>query len=404
MHRPTCLAVVCIVAALAAPARASIADFFTDLYIFGDSLSDSADSRRAPGSNLRDGPSNTLQTTEGVFGAAFGFPPTPYFNGRFSNGPVWSDALIAKFEAAGKIGVNFSFGGAQAVQEIDLPIDIPDFADQRLQFQFDPTITPGSNALGIVGFGGNDLLAATSATSNLIDPGTGQPLPEAQILANVTQDAIAAADEIRTQIDHFDIATLGSVAVLNLGDVGATPRYANKFLPNGDPNPLFAVRGVASAATAAFNARLAENAGLLRASGREIFLVDIATPLAALLADPLGNGFIDATTPCGVPIGSNPVTGLPIVDFGAPDGFGLEAGISPTGCVTEPFSALAGVPANDDLYGWTDDVHPQTRVHDLIAAEISGTIAAAIPLPAPLALMTGALVLLAGCARARRSA
>ena len=56
----------------AVPAATSAASF-TGLYVFGDSLSDNG---------------NLLALTEQAFGAGNGVPPVPYFQGRFSNGPV----------------------------------------------------------------------------------------------------------------------------------------------------------------------------------------------------------------------------------------------------------------------------------------------------------------------------
>ena len=153
---------------LAPCAQAAIlTDVFSELLIFGDSLSDSGDSLRLPGTDVTQDPSNTLAAT-----SSFGipFPPIPYFNGRFSNRPVWSDTLIAEFEAAGKTGRNYAFGGAQAAREVsDGLIDIPDFEDQRLTFQSDPFLTPGPRPLAVVFFGGNDLLSATTDANNLFN-------------------------------------------------------------------------------------------------------------------------------------------------------------------------------------------------------------------------------------------
>lgn len=385
-----------------AASAANIADVFSQLLIFGDSISDSGDSLRTPGTDVTDDPSNTLAATT-FLGTPF--PPSPYFNGRFSNGPVWSDMLIAEFEAAGKSGRNYAFGGAQAVREVQTGlVDIPDFEDQRLAFQSDPFVTPGPRPLAVVYFGGNDLFSATTDDDNLFDPGTGDPLPPAQALAKVRADAVAAADAIKDQIALFDTLTVSDFALVNSGDVGATPRYANATLPDGSPNPLNALQGLASAATAAFNARLVENAAMLRAMGMNVIDVDVATPFADLLSDPDASGFMDTTTPCGVELGRDPVTNLPIVDFGAPDGIGKEDGVSPTGCITEPFSGLAGAPANVSEFAWFDGVHPTTRLQVLLADEIRGSVAAAVPLPAPVLLLGGALVALAGLGRRRARA
>ena len=79
---------------------------FDELYIFGDSLSD---------------PGNLFDLSGGTI------PPLPYFQGRFSNGPVWSDYLaedldlspvrISEVQAnplAATEGINFALAGANS--------------------------------------------------------------------------------------------------------------------------------------------------------------------------------------------------------------------------------------------------------------------------------------------------
>ncbi len=62
---------------------------FEQIYVFGDSLSDSGN----------------------VFNATVGFypPSPPYFEGRLSNGPVWVEYLASKLEAN---STNFAYGGS----------------------------------------------------------------------------------------------------------------------------------------------------------------------------------------------------------------------------------------------------------------------------------------------------
>ncbi len=49
----------------------SAASAYSDIFVFGDSLSDSGN----------------------VFAATGGFPPAPYYDGRFSNGPTYAEDL-----------------------------------------------------------------------------------------------------------------------------------------------------------------------------------------------------------------------------------------------------------------------------------------------------------------------
>ena len=83
-----------LLSGLAGAATAS-ASGFSNMYVFGDSLSDSGN----------------------VF-ALTGYPPEPYWNGRFSNGPTYAENLAGMlgFTAAPALlgGTNYAFGGATA--------------------------------------------------------------------------------------------------------------------------------------------------------------------------------------------------------------------------------------------------------------------------------------------------
>ncbi|MDE2240767.1 MAG: autotransporter outer membrane beta-barrel domain-containing protein, partial [Rhodospirillales bacterium] len=84
MRKTRLLAGAAMFAALAAPAAKA-----GNLYVFGDSLSD-------------DG--NLYKLT--------GLPPAPYYEGRFSNGPVWVEYLPALAGLNSSSANNFAYGGA----------------------------------------------------------------------------------------------------------------------------------------------------------------------------------------------------------------------------------------------------------------------------------------------------
>jgi phospholipase/lecithinase/hemolysin len=63
---------------------------FSKIYAFGDSLSDTG---------------NVNQIVQTVTGGTASFPPLPYYNGRFSNGPIWAEKLADKL---GISLINFS--------------------------------------------------------------------------------------------------------------------------------------------------------------------------------------------------------------------------------------------------------------------------------------------------------
>ncbi len=110
--------------AFAAPVDAVYSSFF----VFGDSLSD-----------------------DGNLFASAGQPPAPYFDGRFSNGPVWAEAVADRFA----ISENFAFGGAGAATDGD---GVPDFGAQVAGYLASPLATvAGPRPLASVWFGANDL-------------------------------------------------------------------------------------------------------------------------------------------------------------------------------------------------------------------------------------------------------
>jgi phospholipase/lecithinase/hemolysin len=90
---------------------------FTNLYIFGDSYSDTG---------------NAFNATGGTLAAP------PNYNGRFSNGRIWVDYLADSLEISLKSstectlnnhGINFSFGGATTGQDNLFPAVIPNLPE-----------------------------------------------------------------------------------------------------------------------------------------------------------------------------------------------------------------------------------------------------------------------------------
>lgn len=361
--RPLATAAV-LAACLGSPAAAaSITDVFSSLFIFGDSLSDSGDTSRLPifPTPLSE-PSNTFQTTfvatAILTGTGTGYPPPPYFNGRFSNGPVWSDHVIATFDSAGRTARNYAFGGAQAVNEVTAPLDIPDLAVQVAQFGLDGAASAGARPLAALFFGGNDLFGALASGAD--------PLAEAVAAASAMGNAMR------------DIAGLGGVrdfVYFTLGDLGQTPRF-NPFV-----NPLVdaTIQGLATLTTDTFNAALRAEAASLRTEGLRMIEVDVAARIAQIIADPSLIGLAEGAVPCGVPAGQIPPFGLPAYDF------------TRTGC------DLANV---QNVF--FDDVHPSAAVHAELARLAQASITAAIPLPLPVAMLGGALLALGGLRLRRR--
>ncbi len=293
------VALVCTIGAGAA--EAAPVEPYSSLLVFGDSLSD----------------------TGNLFSFA-GVPASPpYFNGRFSNGPVWADRIAADFMAAGALSANFAFGGAQAVPNADL---VPDLAPQLGIFGASvPTILLGDRPLASLWFGANDIFAALDSV----------------VPVDIISVAEGAADAVAAGATVLFGAGVRDILLFNLPDIGATPAYA-----------LFATGKAAdaTAATRAFNARLDAQADALRGLGIRVMEIDTYGLFQALLADPLSFGIANATIPCVIP------------------------GVS----VCSPAEATA--------LAFFDPVHPNSTIHAVLAEEVRATIAA-VPLPASLLLL-----------------
>ncbi|MDP8965902.1 MAG: SGNH/GDSL hydrolase family protein, partial [Cyanobacteriota bacterium] len=123
------------------PFKAS-AQNFDAFYIFGDSLVDNG---------------NLFGVTRNLV------PPSPpYFNGRFSNGPVWVEILGSKLGISADSTHNFAFGGAtsgtfNALSPL-LGVPLPGGLSLQINTFTTTTTTADPNALYALWAGGNDYL------------------------------------------------------------------------------------------------------------------------------------------------------------------------------------------------------------------------------------------------------
>jgi phospholipase/lecithinase/hemolysin len=255
--RPTIRQALCIGSlALATSASAQ----FSNAYYFGDSLSDTGNVYAATG---------------------FTQPPPPYFNGRFSDGPVWVETLavglgLPSSSIASLLGGNnFAWGGARTAGG-----SIPSLLTQVGSF----TGNPGSldpNALYVVVAGGNDMRDARS----------GNP-------ANIPAAALAATGNLQTALGLLAADGARNVLVANLPDLGATPEAVGLGLV-----------AVSTQATNAFNALMPGVVSFAQGLGLNVSFFDLAGVAAAVRNDALNNGgavygITNVFTPCGAFQGS----------------------------------------------------------------------------------------------------
>ena len=318
------LAAATLVAAVFATAAAAPAQPFDRLIVFGDSLSDVG---------------NVQQKTAAIPLV----PATPgpfYFDGRFSNGPVYAE-VVADGLGLGPLtrstagGTNYAHGGALATGTSFFRSLVVDDVDDQVDDFLDDA-TPDADDLFIVYAGGNDV-------AMVIDEGG---------------DAADAAEELAAQ-------------VARLYDAGGR-RFLTPNLPSLDLTPRFAGRGRAATLTDAFNAALDAALDDVEATrpGLVTFRLDVAGLFDAIRAEPLSFGFTNVADPA------------------AP-------GLSP-GDGSYDTSRIA---ADPDTYAFWDDFHPTAATHEVLG----GAALAIIPEPGALVLIAApGMCLLCRRGRSRR--
>lgn len=327
----TAIRTIIIAIFFASGANAStITEQFTSYIAFGDSLTD-----------------------DGKFGALF--PPS--LDGRFSNGPAYSEQIADIFNAAGRDTANLALGGATAGDfnpGFDTPLEtfnqqVDLFAASALggaplltkllpDVQLRPPIVTGKNPLLSVFFGANDLAVG-------VDPVTA---------ANAVTNGILKLATLDRTFDDF--------LVFDLPDLGTTPAA----LLTGTSAEQSAIANI-------FNNQLSESLDKLPALGLNIIRFDTSSVFDQIAAD-IANGsplfgITDPVTPCTIRMSAaldpNPIN----------PGSCLDLGIDP----------------NTLLFA--DSVHPNAIVQSLVASQVVTAVEDSIT---PVSLPTSAPLLLAG--------
>lgn len=341
------VAVSLVAASFATPAGAVS---FSQLVVFGDSLSDAGNAYAMTGTPLIDGYPR--------------FPPSPPYSGTFSNGPTAAQYLASQFGVTAQLGWptadtasnNLAVGGARNGTgnynvEINSPpglgIAYPALAQTGIQRQVEryatqhPSVPDAPSTLFLLWGGANDMFLGLETR------------PPAEI-GDVIQSAITDLSS-----DVLALANLGAQHILipGLPDLGKTPEGLSK-----DP----AVSAYMSQASAEYNmgldSAIGQISGVLAPAGVRLYEFDTTAFLGRIVANAAAFGFDDTTHSCLY------------------DG-GIEALIK--GC--------AG-------YLYFDRVHPTTAAHQLLA----GGFAAAVPEPGTLAMLLLAMPMTLWLARRRR--
>lgn len=230
---------------------------FSNLVVFGDSLSDSG---------------NVFMFTQGAEP-----PPAQYWMGRWSNGPVWSENM------ADCMGIGVDFLLEQMIEGGQVPEGMPLFFNNAYggaqtgdgAFNFllqvgawvDTGLTVPADSLVVVWIGANDFLANPAGAAEQI------PIAVGNIVAGLT----TLADQLGAT----------HIAVANLPDLGATPAF------NGDPTTREQGRQIALG----FNAALAQGLAAFMAGhpAVTVYQIDMLALIDRVLANPVKYNFTDVT-------------------------------------------------------------------------------------------------------------
>jgi phospholipase/lecithinase/hemolysin len=249
---PYATAVAALILTSCLAAHAATQPAFDAIYVFGDSYCDVGNLFAADGGT---------------------YPPAPYFNGRFSNGPLWVEHLAGTYGVSMTPsilgGTDYAVGGAEVTAAVpEGAFTIPSVPQQveaylaRHNFRADP------KALYIVEGGGNDILNATG----------GSP----EVLGG--EIAFGLLSSVRL----LQNAGARNLLVPRLFNVGLLPAAQEA-----------GISGFASTATNALN--LALDTGLLFEAftpDTRLYRIDTYSLLQSILADGTHYGFNDVTDPC----------------------------------------------------------------------------------------------------------
>ena len=295
----------------AAPASA-----YSDIYVFGDSLSDSGN----------------------IYAATGGFPPPPYYNGRFSNGPTYADKLAEMFgfglTPSQLGGHNYAFGGATAAPGSSVGPLATDLGTQVTSFRA-LSGPADANALYVVWAGGNDLRAAA------LDPGNA---------ATYVGNALTG---VSNAITGLYAEGARNFLVMNMPNLGLTPEAIG-----GGAAQVAGATFLSASYNNGFNSVI--NGLRLGLAGEDIRTLDTFSLLNTVVANPGAYGFDNVNTNC----------------------------------------VASGPACTPDSWLFWDGIHPTAAGHEMIARAAYNV--AAVPEPESYAMMLTGLGLLGLAARRRK--
>ena len=248
----SCVVTLVLLLALQPLAANASTTAYDAIFVFGDSYCDVG---------------NDFIATQGAR------PAAPYFNGRFSDGPLWVDHIASarSLPIAPSLagGTDYAFGGAHVTGPVPAPPfgNIPSVPQQVLLYLRQHGGKADPNALYVIEGGGDDIVDAA---------GVGSP----QQLGFQIALGISTAELLlrRAGARHFLIPDLFDVSIL----------------PAAKPNATFAHQATLAANKSLDDLLFVEQ--LLQ--GIRIRRINAFALFQSVVTDATHFGFIDITTPC----------------------------------------------------------------------------------------------------------
>lgn len=279
--------------------------------VFGDSLAD---------------PGNIPRLT------GLPFPPPPYVDNHFSNGPTFAEQLLPELGLPAATSTNFAVGGARTgtgnINNADAPFSTFGIVLPGIQSQVDRFLNAGgrlrSGDLVILQGGANDAFAAAA---------TAGSLPPAAVPGLVQATGRSTGTNLARHVLRLHAAGGEDFVIANLPDLGSTPSFTAQ-----------GASGIAlgNGLTLASNIAIRQSAvQLQQQTGANILVFDVNGVLRDALANPGRYGLANTTTPC----------------------------IASAAC-------LAADTATQNRFLFFDGVHPTTGFHGKVATLLAETIQA----------------------------
>ncbi len=253
---------------------------YSNLFIFGDSLSDSGNNATVFGSNVTPVP---------ISGNSF-IPTFPYASGHYTNGPVWAQSFAFAFGLSANPsqlgGTDYAFGGATTGPfSPDLLSPFPASLETQAGYFLTThgNVAP-SDALYVVAGGGNNARAALNA---IVICGVDVVCIGAVIQAT----AIAFATDVATIVGELELAGAKHIVIWDTPDVGLAPAV----VASGGA-------AVATLLASSMNTALSGAVG----SDPDVMLFDLFHLQDSIVANPGAFGLTNVTDACAQFVACDP--------------------------------------------------------------------------------------------------